>query len=86
MSKPSLRLANPNPVEGAPPAAQAVPAVEPLLWGWPEIEERFPGISRRTIERQLSVGRFPQPTRRIGTRPFWSPEVIQRWARGGRNG
>lgn len=43
------------------------------------------GVSRRTIERERSVGRFPRPDLTIGRMPLWQPETIRRWVeRGGR--
>ena len=41
------------------------------------------GVSRRTIERERSAGRFPKPDRTIGRMPLWSPETIARWLEGG---
>ena len=41
------------------------------------------GMSRRTIERERSAGRFPPPDRKIGKAPVWSPETIRRWMAGG---
>jgi predicted DNA-binding transcriptional regulator AlpA len=54
-----------------------------LLWGWPVLIS-VTGISRRTLERELSAGRFPRPVRYVGRRPFWRPEDVRRWAEGGR--
>jgi predicted DNA-binding transcriptional regulator AlpA len=62
-----------------PEAALAVPK---LLWGWPEIIKAT-NIPRRTLERELSAGRFPKPIRRVGRRPYWSPEAVRTWAEGG---
>jgi predicted DNA-binding transcriptional regulator AlpA len=52
-----------------------------LLWGWPELLAAL-GIPRRSLEREILAGRFPKPLRRIGRRPFWSPDDIRRWAAG----
>lgn len=41
------------------------------------------GISRRTIERERSAGRFPRPDLHIGKMPLWTPETIRRWVEGG---
>ena len=41
------------------------------------------GISRRTLERERSAGRFPRPDLNIGKSPLWSPATIQRWIEGG---
>jgi len=59
------------------------PAVERLLWGWPEVLAAT-GIPRRTLEREIAAGRFPKPIRRVGRRPFFRPADIIRWSEGGR--
>ena len=42
------------------------------------------GISRRTLERERSAGRFPKPDIHIGKAPLWTPETLRRWvAEGG---
>ena len=41
------------------------------------------GISRRTIERERSAGRFPEPDLHIGKSPLWKPETIRAWIDGG---
>jgi predicted DNA-binding transcriptional regulator AlpA len=68
-----------------PPLASAVEPASPprLLWGWPEILAAT-GLIRRTIERELSAGRFPKPIRRVGRRPYWRPTDVIRWAEGGK--
>lgn len=66
-----------------PDCPSQAPIVPRLLWGWPEVISAT-GIPRRTLERELSAGRFPHPVRRVGRRPFWSPEDVRRWAEGGR--
>lgn len=65
-----------------PPPAD--PAERPglLLWGWLDLVTAL-GIPRRTIERELAAGRFPQPCRRVGRRPYWRPDDVRRWAEGG---
>lgn len=37
------------------------------------------GVSRRTLERERSAGRFPPPDRKIGKAPLWRVETIERW-------
>ncbi len=37
------------------------------------------GVSRRTIERERSAGRFPPPDLKIGKAPLWKPETIRAW-------
>jgi predicted DNA-binding transcriptional regulator AlpA len=63
-----------------PPEAPG-PAVERLLWGWPELLSAT-GIPRRTIEREIAAGRFPKPIRRVGRRPFFRPIDIIQWSEG----
>ena len=41
------------------------------------------GISRRTLERERSAGRFPAPDLAIGKAPLWRPETIRAWIEGG---
>jgi predicted DNA-binding transcriptional regulator AlpA len=58
------------------------PSIPRLLWGWPE-NVKATGIPRRTLERELSAGRFPKPIKRVGRRPFWRPADVAAWADGG---
>ena len=37
------------------------------------------GVSRRTLDRERSAGRFPRPDLRIGRMSLWRPETIRRW-------
>jgi predicted DNA-binding transcriptional regulator AlpA len=57
--------------------------LEPLAVGMSEL----PGllrISRRSLERERSAGRFPKPDRMIGKRPLWSVTTVRKWMeRGG---
>jgi predicted DNA-binding transcriptional regulator AlpA len=71
-----------EPAPAAPGRPEAPDSVPRLLWGWPEILTAT-GLLRRTLERELAAGRFPAPVRRVGRRPFWSPEDVIAWARGG---
>lgn len=41
------------------------------------------GISRRTLERERSAGRFPRPDKIVGKRPLWRLETVRRWLEGG---
>lgn len=66
----------------ATPEAPRPPEPARLLWGWPEVI-RATGIPRRTLERELSARRFPQPARRVGRRPYWKPEAVTAWTQGG---
>ena len=40
------------------------------------------GLAVRTFEKELSAGRFPKPSKRIGRRPYWLPSVVRQWAEG----
>jgi predicted DNA-binding transcriptional regulator AlpA len=64
------------------PEALPRPHVERLALRLDEIAEAV-GISRRTIERERSAGRFPKPDRVIGKVSLWSVETIRRWVEGG---
>jgi predicted DNA-binding transcriptional regulator AlpA len=41
------------------------------------------GVSRRTIERERSAGRFPKPDLTIVKMPLWRVETIRAWIEGG---
>jgi predicted DNA-binding transcriptional regulator AlpA len=75
-SRPALAAAVP------PPEAPGPEAVRRLLWGWPEVGAAT-GIPRRTLEREIAAGRFPNPVKRVGRRPFWRPADVISWAQGG---
>jgi hypothetical protein len=70
--------------EAATTATEAGTLVPRLLWGWAEILDAT-GIPRRTLERELSAGRFLKPIKRVGRRPFWRPDHVIAWALGGRS-
>ena len=64
-----------------PPVA---PRAERLVYRLDELAELL-GVSRRTIERERSAGRFPKPDLQIGKAPLWKPTTIQGWIdRGGK--
>lgn len=63
------------------PSVRGSAAVPRLLWGWTEVI-RATNIPLRTLQKELSAGRFPRPTRQVGRRPYWSPQVIEQWAAG----
>ena len=55
-----------------------------LLWGMSAICKAA-CISRSTLERERSAGRFPHPDMQLGRKPLWRPESIREWIeRGGR--
>lgn len=55
-----------------------IPGVERLTWRLADVARAL-GVSRRTLERERSAGRFPSPDLRIGKAPLWRPETIHRW-------
>lgn len=60
------------------------PNIERIAYRIDEVADAL-GVSRRTIERERSAGRFPQPARYIGKVPLWSREALELWiAEGGR--
>jgi predicted DNA-binding transcriptional regulator AlpA len=58
------------------------PPVDRLALRLDEVAEAI-GVSRRTIERERSAGRFPKPDRVIGKLSIWSVETIRKWVEGG---
>jgi predicted DNA-binding transcriptional regulator AlpA len=57
-------------------------AIPRLLFRLGELAEAL-GVSRRTLERERSAGRFPKPDLHIGKAPCWQPETIRDWIAGG---
>ena len=59
-------------------------APERLIYRLDELADAL-SVSRRTIERERSAGRFPRPDLTIGRMPLWRVETIRQWVeRGGR--
>jgi predicted DNA-binding transcriptional regulator AlpA len=52
--------------------------VERLTYRLSELASAF-GVSRRTIERERSAGRFPQPDLHIGRAPLWTKKAVNNW-------
>jgi hypothetical protein len=52
---------------------------ERLLWRLARVAAAL-DISRRTLERERSAGRFPPPDLHIGKAPLWFPRTIRDWA------
>ncbi len=67
-------------IDRAPTPEAAAP--QRLTYGLNELAAVI-GVSRRSIERERSAGRFPKPDVKIGKRPFWRVETIRKWAEGG---
>jgi predicted DNA-binding transcriptional regulator AlpA len=66
-----------------PPAADgehrtSTPEIDRLAYRLAELAEAL-GVSRRTLERERSAGRFPPPDLRIGKAPLWRPGTVQAW-------
>lgn len=66
----------------SPDVAAPTPSGARLAYRLGELAESL-GISRRTLERERSAGRFPAPDLHIGKAPLWKPETIRRWIDGG---
>ena len=64
-------------LESKPEAA----APERLTYRLDELADAL-GVSRRTIERERSAGRFPRPDLTIGKMPLWRVETIRQWVEG----
>ena len=71
----------PAPPE-APTSAVALDPSARLTLRLAELAQAL-GISRRTLERERSAGRFPAPDLAIGKAPLWKPETIRAWIEGG---
>jgi hypothetical protein len=66
--------------DGIVPIAQPL---ERLTYRLGEVARSL-GVSRRTLERERSAGRFPKPDLTIGKAPLWTRETLIRWiAEGG---
>lgn len=57
-------------------------SVERMTWRLSDIAKAL-GVSRRTIERERTAGRFPAPDLHVGKAPLWQPQTIRRWVEGG---
>ena len=67
------------------PASETPKApIERLAYRLDEVAESL-GVSRRTLERERSAGRFPRPDLQVGKIPLWRPQTIRAWiGEGGR--
>jgi predicted DNA-binding transcriptional regulator AlpA len=75
----------PKPEAAQKPPKPVVPLSERLTWRLNDIEAAL-GVSRRSIERERSAGRFPRPDLTIGRAPLWKPATIAAWVEGRGNG
>jgi predicted DNA-binding transcriptional regulator AlpA len=73
-----------EPREGPDQAAESStpPGMDRLAYRLDDLAQVL-GISRRTLERERSAGRFPPPDRLVGKMPIWSVATIRRWVEGG---
>lgn len=70
-------MASANTIANVPPTR------ERLTYRIQEVADML-GISRRTLEREISAKRFPPPDRRIGKAPLWGAETLCKWINEGR--
>ena len=71
--------------EGGPPMkpqAESFPVPDRITYRLAELSKAL-GVSRRTLERERSAGRFPPPDLTIGKLPLWRVETVRRWVEGG---
>ena len=84
MNRPLRQDAAARPIDtpDPKPIKSPVTPVERLAFRLDEVAAAL-GISRRTLERERSAGRFPRPDLRVGKSPLWRPETIRHWVEGG---
>ncbi len=71
-----------EPIISAPGSA---PGIERLAYRLDEVA-RMLGVSRRTIERLRSAGRFPQPNGTAGKAALWTRASLVAWLEAGGSG
>lgn len=62
--------------------ALAEPPAPRLLLRLDEVEVAT-GLDKRTIQRERSAGRFPEPSVQLGRAPLWTPESLRAWIEAG---
>jgi hypothetical protein len=67
-----------NPPASRSEHRESSPELDRLTYRFADLVEAF-GVSRRTLERERSAGRFPAPDLRIGKLPLWKVATIRRW-------
>ena len=75
-------IRKPSPPSEAPTSAVALGVSARMTLRLAELAEAL-GVSRRTLERERSAGRFPPPDLAIGKAPLWKPETIRAGIEGG---
>ena len=77
-------MADPRPPTRprADAARQPVAPIQRLALRLDEVAAAL-GVSRRTIERERSAGRFPKPDLHLGRMPLWTIATVHRWTEGG---
>jgi predicted DNA-binding transcriptional regulator AlpA len=63
---------------------RSIQRIEPLQVGYPGLTA-LTSIPRRSLEMLIASGKFPQPTMRIGRRPYWATSVVREWVQAGGN-
>lgn len=72
--------AKPHPTAADAPRATLAP--ERLAYRINEVARMF-GVSRRTIERETSAGRFPEADVKVGKARLWGRDALVAWIAGG---
>lgn len=73
---------HPEAIKGATEARRRKRCRPSVAWRLARVAYEL-DISRRTLERERSAGRFPQPDLHIGRALLWRPETIRAWVAGG---
>jgi hypothetical protein len=72
-----------RPAEPAPKAPSLDPFAGRLTFRIGEVADAL-GVCRRSLEREISAGRFPKADVQFRRMPLWRVETIRRWlAEGG---
>ena len=73
---------DPRPEAATPTVGAVAPLSEAVITWRLDAVAKALGVSRRSLERLRSAGRFPRPMH-IGKTPLWKPETIRAWVEGG---
>ena len=65
-------------------APRTIQRIEPLQVGYQGLTA-LTSIPRRSLELLIASGKFPQPTMRIGRRPYWATSTVRDWVDAGGN-